>query len=388
MTSRYPLRPLGDMLTLDRDPVTIEPTATYHTAGILSYGRGLFARPAITGAETSYKQYFRLHRDQVVFSRLFAWEGAAALVVPEFDGYFVSSEFPTLTVDGEQAVPRYLGHLMRWPAFHERLAGATRGLGLRRQRVHVDEFLAIEIPLPDVDEQRRIATWLDGILHRQKAALSAMETHSADVFFRALPSLVEAELQSAAEGVTTVSELVKLVGDLVHPGDDPGAAREFVGLQHVESRTGRRLGADSVGNEKGRKFRFEPGDVVYGYLRPYLNKAWVADRDGLCSVDQYVLRPTGRMSSSLIGYVLRSLGVLEQARVLTHNLQLPRLRSGLLMAMNAPDIPLERQAKVESRLSALSNRVCAIGGTRQRQCEAVDALGRAALNRAFAGVTS
>jgi type I restriction enzyme S subunit len=388
MNRRYPLRPLGDVLTLDLDPVAIEPTATYHTAGILSYGRGLFARPAITGAETSYKQYFCLHRDQVVFSRLFAWEGAAALVVPEFDGYFVSSEFPTLTVDSEQAVPSYLGYLMRWPEFHELLAGATRGLGLRRQRVHVDEFLAIKVPLPDIEEQRRVVTWLDDLLHRQEVALSAIQTHSADVFLQALPPLVGGELQNVAEGVTTVSELVKLVGDVVHPGDDPGAARQFVGLQHVESHTGRRLGADPVGNEKGRKFRFEPGDVVYGYLRPYLNKAWVADRHGLCSVDQYVLRPTGRMSSSLIGYVLRSLRVLEQARVLTHNLQLPRLRSGLLMTMNAPDIPLERQAEMESRLNALSNRICAIAGTRRRQCEAVDALGRAALNRAFAGITS
>ena len=176
MNSRYPLRPLGDVLTLDLDPVAIEPTATYHTAGILSYGRGLFARPAITGAETSYKQYFRLHRDQVVFSRLFAWEGAATLVVPEFDGYFVSSEFPTLTADGEQAVPSYLGYLMGWPEFHELLVGATRGLGLRRQRVHVDEFLAIKVPLPDIEEQRRVTDWLGNILDRGTQIRQAMES--------------------------------------------------------------------------------------------------------------------------------------------------------------------------------------------------------------------
>ncbi len=388
MNSRYPLRPLGEVLTLDLDPVAIEPTATYQTAGVLSYGRGLFARPAITGAETSYKQYFRLHRDQVVFSRLFAWEGAAALVKPEFDGFFVSSEFPTFTVDGERAIPGYLGHLMRWPEFHEQLAGSTRGLGLRRQRVHVDEFLAIEVPQPDLEEQRRIVTWLSGLLGRQEAMLSVIETQSADAFLRALPSLVEAELQGVGGDMTTVSELVTLVADTVHPGEDLGAARQFVGLQHVESHTGRRLGAGPIGSEKGRKFRFAPGDVVYGYLRPYLNKAWVADLDGLCSVDQYVLRPTGRMSSRLIGYVLRSSGVLEQARTLTHNLQLPRLRSGLLMAMKAPDIPLEQQAQMESRLSELSNRVCVIAGARRRQRETVDALGRAALNRAFAGIMS
>ena len=32
----------------------------------------------------------------------------------------------------------------------------------------------------------------------------------------------------------------------------------------------------------GRKPKFYKGDIVYGYLRPYLNKVWIAEFDGLC----------------------------------------------------------------------------------------------------------
>lgn len=119
----------------------------------------------------------------------------------------------------------------------------------------------------------------------------------------------------------------------VHPGDDPGEAQSFVGLQHIERYTGRRIGADPIDAMKGRKFRFQPGDVVYGYLRPYLNKAWAADRHGLCSVDQYVLRPKPNVAPDLIAHILRGQAILDRAIDLTHNLQLPRLRSGLLMAL-------------------------------------------------------
>jgi hypothetical protein len=39
-------------------------------------------------------------------------------------------------------------------------------------------------------------------------------------------------------------------------------------------------------------------------LRPYLNKIWVADRHGLCSVDQYVLRPRPDVDADLLAYLL------------------------------------------------------------------------------------
>ena len=177
--SRYLTVALRDVLSLDRDEVAIDPSATYRTAGVRSFGRGLFARPAISGAGTSYSMYYRLRKDQVVFSRLFAWEGAVALVPPQFDGWFVSSEFPTFTVDRALATPAFLGHFARWPHFHDQLGGATRGLGQRRQRVHVEDFLALKVPLPDLDEQSRVASKLDRCHHAIQRAAELAE-HADD----------------------------------------------------------------------------------------------------------------------------------------------------------------------------------------------------------------
>ena len=98
-------RSLREVLVLDTDPVSLEATESYTTAGILSYGRGLFERPVVKGSETSYATYYRIHRDQFVYSKLFAWEGALAVVGDKFDGLFVSQEFPTFTVDARLALP-------------------------------------------------------------------------------------------------------------------------------------------------------------------------------------------------------------------------------------------------------------------------------------------
>lgn len=69
----YPLVRLAEILCRAQDEVAIQPDATYRTAGIYSFGRGLFERPPITGAETKYRSYFRLHEGQLVYSKLFGW---------------------------------------------------------------------------------------------------------------------------------------------------------------------------------------------------------------------------------------------------------------------------------------------------------------------------
>ena len=170
----------------------------------------------------------------------------------------------------------------------------------------------------------------------------------------------------------------------VHPGDDRAPAESFVGLQHVESHTGRCLGCDELESVKGRKFRFRPGDVVYGYLRPYLNKVWVADRHGLCSVDQYVLRPHQDVSSELLAYRLRSREFLNEAIRLTHNLQLPRLRSGLLASLEIRAIRLGAATSLVPVLDLLRDRVVGAAARRQRQHEVSSALVPSAVNGIFA----
>ncbi len=165
--------PLSEALSVSNDFVTVEPESTYQTAGILNRGRGLFKRPIIDGSETKYSRYNRLHKDQFVYSKLFGWEGSLAVVSEEFDGVYVSHEFPTFHIDAAVADVEYMTHLARWRGLHDSLQGQGTGMGSRRQRVNVDRLLATEVPLPGLPEQRRIAKQLT--LAREVADASARQ---------------------------------------------------------------------------------------------------------------------------------------------------------------------------------------------------------------------
>lgn len=159
----WPEVALGELLTESRDEVAVSPEEEYTPAGIYSFGKGLFARPPILGSETKYSKFNRLREGQFVYSRLFGWEGALAVVGAEFDGLFVSHEFPTFDVDDADVETGFLAVLCRWRALWTRLSDTSAGLGLRRRRVKVDRLLAATVPLPPLDEQRRIADWIDRI---------------------------------------------------------------------------------------------------------------------------------------------------------------------------------------------------------------------------------
>jgi type I restriction enzyme S subunit len=143
------------------DSIHVEPEGSYPNLGIFSFGRGLFAKPNIEGGATSAKVLNRVHAEQFIYSRLFAFEGSYAFVVREFDGYFVSNEFPTFDTDPEQLEARWLANYLRSPDRWAELASSSKGLGVRRQRVPVESVLAYELWLPPVEQQRAMVQMID-----------------------------------------------------------------------------------------------------------------------------------------------------------------------------------------------------------------------------------
>ena len=69
-------------------------------------------------------------------------------------------------------------------------------------------------------------------------------------------------------------------------------------LEHLQSGTGRLTGSGFESQQVAVKSVFRPGDVLFGKLRAYLRKYWLAEFDGVCSTEIWVLRPRGELTSS------------------------------------------------------------------------------------------
>lgn len=87
-----------------------------------------------------------------------------------------------------------------------------------------------------------------------------------------------------------LSRLFKQVTTKANPADLPGETL-YVGLEHIGSGTGSIVSAGRADGVTSLVSRFEPGDVLFGRLRPYLRKVALATEAGVCSPEILVLRP-------------------------------------------------------------------------------------------------
>ena len=190
--------PLAAMLTECRETVNVDPTAEYPNFGIFSFGRGTFEKSPIIGLETSATTLHRVPAGAFIYSRLFAFEGAFALVPANFDGWFVSNEYPAFACDTKVILPEYLLALFRSPETWQRLRGLSKGLGHRRQRVQPGKLLSLEIPLPSIDCQRLVAA-MQG---HSDSAMKACDACQSD-----LQHLVSASLSEYLPSCSARSEI-------------------------------------------------------------------------------------------------------------------------------------------------------------------------------------
>ena len=159
----WPVVALGEVVRLDLDTVTVDPTESYETVGVYSFGRGLFDRRPVLGSESSYKKFNRLGAEHFVLSLLFGWEGALSSVAERFVGKYVSPYFPTFRCDPKRLDVKYLDWFTKRPSVWESLKAQSSGLGDRRRTLKPDHLLNISIPLPPLNEQQRIVAKLDKV---------------------------------------------------------------------------------------------------------------------------------------------------------------------------------------------------------------------------------
>ena len=160
---------LGDVALIKIEKVHIEPGREYPLSGVLGFGQGLFHSGQVDQASTKYRFLHRLHTDQLVLRKITAWESPIAIVTSEYDGTYVSPEFPTFQLDGGRLLPRYMSLLTRTPHFVREMQSRCTGTLVRRMRLNPKDLLKIPILLPSVAVQETMCNEYERFLASSKA---------------------------------------------------------------------------------------------------------------------------------------------------------------------------------------------------------------------------
>lgn len=151
------------------------------------------------------------------------------------------------------------------------------------------------------------------------------------------------------------------IGDLTKPSRPRCDPQEyprlpFVGMEQVESYSGRLIGTVSSSTMKSTAFQFQPGDILYGRLRPYLNKVLCADFNGLCSSEYFVLPPMGSFDPKYLAFYLRTDGFVSFANQLNQG-DRPRVNFDQISSHEVPLAPLSEQKRIVAKVEKLLEKV-------------------------------
>lgn len=165
--------PLSKLLNRVKKPITINPKELYKQIGIRSHAKGIFYKEEVTGKSLGDKSVFHIEPDCFIVNIVFAWEHAIAKTTINEAGMIASHRFPMYKpIEGKLDVD-YLLHFFKSKKGKDLLILASPGGAGRNKTLGQTEFLKLQIPVPAIKEQKKIASCLDKVdeeisLHKKR----------------------------------------------------------------------------------------------------------------------------------------------------------------------------------------------------------------------------
>ena len=184
---------IGEFLTESK--VIAEESDAAHRITVRLNCKGVEKRGLKAEKEGATKYYTR-YAGQFIYGKQNIHKGAFGIIPPELDGFTSSADLPAFDIDESKCVPEWIPLCLKVDERYKTLQKEVKGVG--SQRLAVNVFLNVEIPLPDVSVQRKILAKVGKKL--TSIALLDDETEKQKYYAKQLRQNI---LQEAIEGKLT-----------------------------------------------------------------------------------------------------------------------------------------------------------------------------------------
>jgi type I restriction enzyme, S subunit len=128
-------------------------------------------------------------------------------------------------------------------------------------------------------------------------------------------------------------------------------SHKYIGLEHIISNAHNINGYGDSNDTSSTKTIFKKGEILYGKLRPYLNKVWRAKFNGVCTTEILVLKSKNDFENGFLFYLLHSHRFIAHTISNTEGTSLPRANWKDIAIFKLPIPPLAEQQKIADILS-------------------------------------
>lgn len=158
----YPLIALSEVLVQFKEYIETPEPKIYPKLSVKLYGKGVILDAPVDGSSLKMQRHQIAKSGQVILSEIWGKKGAIGFVPIEGDGALCTSHFFLFDIDRNKLEPKYLQAIFTANYLENQLGGEARGT-TGYAAVRPKHLLASKIPLPPIEEQRRIVAYIENL---------------------------------------------------------------------------------------------------------------------------------------------------------------------------------------------------------------------------------
>ncbi|MBD3725675.1 MAG: restriction endonuclease subunit S [Moraxella osloensis] len=185
-------KPMSEVAPIVRRQIEITVDGEYPELGARSFGKGIFHKPTLIGAELDWQKLYTVHSGDLVLSNIKAWEGAIAAAGDNDHGRVGSHRYITCVPVEGVTTANFLAFYLLTQEGIEQVQAASPGSADRNRTLAMKRLEKIKVPVPDYDKQ---------------------------LWFNQLQSYVEKIKQAQSENATELEALMPSILDKAFKGE-------------------------------------------------------------------------------------------------------------------------------------------------------------------------
>ena len=257
------------------------------------------------------------------------------------------------------------------------------GTGSTFKAITLSTLCKIEIPLPPLDDQKRIVHLLgkvEGLIVQRKKGLEQLDELLKSIFLQMFGDPVRNE---KGWKKVNLGSVIDIQSGQVDPRTEPYSEMLHVGGANIESQTGRLIDLKMAKLESliSGKYLFDERCILYSKIRPYLNKVAKPNFKGICSADIYPIRPKKTLNIHFLATILGTTDFLLHAENKSDRTSIPKINRKAMEGYQfyLPPLPLQ------NKFAAIVEKVEGIKAHYQKNLTELEALYGVLSQKAFAG---
>ena len=326
----------------------------------------------------SYEGYKLVKKGQFVMNIMLAWNGSYA--VSDYDG-IISPAY--CVFDFRRKVKeKYFHYLLRTSGYSEAFRTRSKGIIDSRLRLYPESFYKFDTIIPSLSEQQSIAAYLDQkcgeideLITLQEEMITKLQSYKQSVITEAVTKGLDKNVPLKDSGIEwigkipehwEVKRLKNVCSQINIKENSKRNSLPYIGLENIESGSGRYI--DTISEIEGMANRFCKNNVLFGKLRPYLSKVYLAEKDGICS-PEFIVYDTKSNNSRFIHKLLLSQPFIDVVNSSTYGAKMPRANGEFINNIYVQIPPLSEQQSIADYLDQRCSEIDKLISIKQQKIE-------------------